>query len=157
MMTIMKLFPFLAIAVVVVGADSRQGHTDKMEAVKERLTQRRRDLQQQGPLSKEEADYMKKLISKRALRVANTPEDLKAVNDALFATNPFAKALNKRGGKPRNGRPDRGGGRRTNERGASSSNLRDRDLGETTRRGSKKSGSNKSNNGGSGYVSNELD
>ena len=149
-MTFAKLLPLVAVAVGVFGGSAT---ADKMDAVRERLSQRRRDLQQQGPISKEEAEYMKMLINKRALRIANTPEDRKAATDALLANNPFAKALNK-GRKPRNAKPNRGGSRRTtNERGASSTATTpaNRDLGETYRKGSKK-GSGSSKGSGSRYV-----
>jgi hypothetical protein len=121
-----------------------------MDEVRERLAQRRRDLQQQGPISREEAEYMKTLINKRALRLTNLHEERIFSTDAFMTSNPFAKVLDK-GRKRRNERPIRTGGRRTNERVASSTPTPERDLGETYRMGSKKDGSNKS--GGHGYVS----
>lgn len=147
-MTIKTFLPLVAIAVGVFLAVMQCATADKLEEVRERLGQRRLDLQEQGPMSKEEAAYMKMLIDKRALRITNSDDDRRFATDALTTSNPFAKVLNK-GRKPRNERPIRTGGRRTNGRGASSTPT-DRNLGETYRKGSKKAGSNKS--GGPGYV-----
>jgi hypothetical protein len=145
-MTIKKLLPIVAIALGVFSVVVQCATVDE---VRERLDQRRRDLQTQGPMSKEEATYMKILINKRALRITSSHEDRRFATDALRTSNPFAKVLDK-GRKPLNERPNRAGGRRTSERGASSTPT-ERDLGETYRKGSKKAGSNKS--GGPGYVS----
>lgn len=123
-----------------------------MDAVRERLSQRRLDLQQQGPLSEKEADYMKSLMKKRALRIANSPEDQQIISEKLFANNPLAKAGRRNANNDISG--SRTGSRRANEQGLirdSSTKPDKRDLGETTtRKGSKKGGGSSKS---SGYVS----
>ncbi|KAG7337859.1 hypothetical protein IV203_025948 [Nitzschia inconspicua] len=141
-----KFFPIVAIAISVLSADlPRAIAAENVDDVKERLTQRGRDLQQQGPLNKDESEYMNQLISKRVLRIANTPEDRKAMNDALRTNNLLVNAYN-RSHKSQNGRADRGGSRRTNEYSASSTSTR-RELGKTNRKGSKSGGSSKEGSG----------
>jgi uncharacterized membrane-anchored protein YhcB (DUF1043 family) len=141
-MTIKILLPFVAITVGVFGAEVQSAISNKMDEVREQLGQRRRELQQQGPLSKEEAEYLKTLINKRVLRITKANEDRRFATDAITASNPFEKAINK-GRKPRFDKPNKTVGRLTNERGVSSTPI-DRDLSGTQRKGSKKSGSNKS-------------
>lgn len=116
-----------------------------MEDVVDRVSQRSRDLQEQGPMSKKEAEFMRQLMAKDVLRFADKkPEDLQARREALTASNPFAKALVRHDAsqeeKTPNGRQSRGA-RRAQERGTSST---PRELSGTQRKGSKKNKSSKS-------------
>lgn len=115
-----------------------------MEDAIDKVSQRRRDLQEQGTMSKKEAEFVRKLMAKNVLRLADKPEDLQARREALTANNPFAKALGRNDAsqekKPPNGRRSRGA-RRAQEHGEASA---PRELSGTQRKGSKKNNSNKS-------------
>ena len=141
-MTITKILVYGLLASGVASAKK-----NSVDEVLNKETQRRRDLQEQGPMSKKDAEFMRKLISKDVLRIADKAEDMKARRDALTANNPFVKALGNNKKSTQNetpsGRRSRGA-RRAQERGATNTQRR---ASNTQRKGSKKN-SNKSNKSG---------
>ena len=134
----MAIIKTLVYGLLAAGVASAK--TTSVDEVMSTETQRRLDLQEQGPMSKKEAEFMRKLISKDVLRIVDKPEDLKAQREALTANNPFAKAFGNNKESTRNDatndRRSRGTQRRTQERGATKTQRR---VSNTQRKGSRKS------------------
>ena len=108
---------------------------DDVENVIDKLSQRRRDLEERGPMSSNDAKFMRKLITDKTLSIVDDFSSLKG-EPVAQSNNPFAKALLKEQYSDR--RLSRGG-RRAQPRGTSSQ----RGL------GAKKEGGGGSNKGGS--------
>jgi hypothetical protein len=139
----MPISKFLAYGLLFTGLVSANADKENdVEKILNKESQRRRDLQEQGPMSKKEAEFVRKLISKDVLRIANKPDDLKAQREPLSAHNPFDKALGQnKDTTPKNDTPNgrrSRGARRAQESDAMTSHQRA--LGSTQRKGSKKNG-----------------
>jgi hypothetical protein len=89
MMTIHK---FLSTTVVICGILSVTGPSAvaAKDVADEKALQRRRDLKERGPMSKEDADFLRKLMSKNTVRLGRK-DNAEAFSN--IGNNPFMKAV----------------------------------------------------------------
>ena len=102
----MTIHKFLSTTVVICGILSVTGPSTvaAKDAVDEKAAQRRRDLKEQGPMSKEDADFLRKLMSKNTVKLGRKDNPEASSND--IGNNPFLKAIRGSG----NNRKNRGRG-----------------------------------------------
>jgi hypothetical protein len=92
MMTMHKLISATA---VLCGIFSFAGPSSvaAKDALDDKALQRRRDLREQGPMSNDDAAFLRKLLSKKTVRLSR--KDTVGASD--IANNPFAKAIRNKG------------------------------------------------------------